>query len=107
HRDVCRCLQFGEKEIQEVRVELHSTQTAKFGNGGVGVPRRLVRTLRGQRVVDIRDRDDPRLERDVRAPQAMRIPAAVPGLVMVQRDSRRTLKDLEPAALEYPVTNDG
>src|SRR5690606_31791084 len=37
----------------------------------------------------------------------MRIPAAVPGLVMVQRDSRRTLKDLEPPALEYPVTNDG
>src|SRR5882762_10757570 len=49
-------------------------------------PGRLVGTDRGERVVDIRDGDDPRFKRNMLASQAGRVAAAVVRLVMAERD---------------------
>ena len=68
------------------------------------VPPRAVGAVGGHRVERVGDEDDPRAERDVLARQAVRVAAAVPGLVVVA-DPRVDRRDAE--ALEQPVADLG
>src|SRR2546428_255435 len=71
---------------------------------GVGRPRVLVWTFRGERVEDVGDRDDSRRERDLLALLAVGIAPPIPALVMLARDRPRRLE--EPRLAEHLLAID-
>src|SRR5207245_2027301 len=75
------------------RVELLPSAGLDGGEPCIDRPRLLVWTLRGERVEDIRDRDDARGERDVRAALPVRVALPVPALVMLARDRAGGLEE--------------
>src|SRR5438445_980394 len=68
-------------------------------------PRRFVGANRSERVVDVRDGDDSRFKRDVLAPEAGRVAAAVVLLVMAERDHGGHLQISRRAVLQHVVAD--
>src|SRR6266849_9160485 len=68
-------------------------------------PRRFIGADRGERVVDVRDGDDSRFKRNVLAPQAGRVAAAVVLLVMPERDYGGHLQVSGRAILQHVVAD--
>src|SRR6266853_5982641 len=68
-------------------------------------PRRFVGADRGERVVDVRDGDDSRFKRDMFAPEAGRVAAAIVLLVMPERDYGGHLQVPGRAVLQHVVAD--
>ena len=73
----------------EERLDVRRSELALLGTSSHQVPRALlaaqraaIRTLRGQRVVDVDDADNLREQRHLVSPQTVRIAAAIQPLVV-------------------------
>ena len=83
---------FGEElaeEVDDLGVELGARVDAKLVERRLVVARRLVRPVVDHGVVRVGDGYDARPERDLLAPQPVRIAAAVEVLVVVEHDRHR------------------
>ena len=78
------------------RIELASALALHFVDRSVHGHAAPVGAIRRECVERIRDQDDPRPERDVRAREPVRVSLAVPALVVVQDELRRP-RDAEVA----------
>ena len=84
------------ERIHHVRVELDGAQPPDLGQRFRPGPGRLVRARMAERVEDVRERNDPRRERNLVAGEAVRIAGAVPPLVVEGRDLLGRLEDVRP-----------
>src|SRR5216683_3370114 len=93
------------QEFHEPRIEMLAGLFLHVDERVPDGPRGLVGAHRGQRVVDVRDRDDARLQRNVIAFQAGGIAGPVVLLVMAERDHRGHLQVSGRAVFQHVVAD--
>src|SRR3569623_3534085 len=71
-----------DQGFHAIGIEFASGKAAQEGEGLVVVPGHLVGPLAGERIEDVRHRDDARLDRDILAPEAAQIAAGIERFVM-------------------------
>src|SRR3954447_19404776 len=91
----------GGERANRLGIELRPGAAGDLPRGGLDGPRLLVRTLVDEDVEHVGDVHEPRLDRDRLARQAVRIPAAVPALVVMARDRLRGLQQVRPAVGQH------
>src|SRR5712691_140184 len=77
-------IQQSEKSAHDHRVEARRRTLQKPLARSIQRQRRLIRTLRGQHIEDIRHRQNARAQRNLLTFEPRWIAAAIPGLVMIQ-----------------------
>src|SRR6266849_6659172 len=93
------------QDFHELRIKMPAGVLLHVHERFCDGPRRFIGTDRGERVVDVRDGDDSRFERDMFAPQAGRVAAAVVLLVMPERDYGGHLQVSGRAVLQHVVAD--
>src|SRR5260221_6099905 len=74
------------QDFHELRIKMPAGVLLHVHDRFCDGPRRFIGADRGERVVDVRDGDDSRFERDMFAPEPGRVAAAVVLLVVAERD---------------------
>src|SRR5439155_13887578 len=87
-----------QEEFHEAGIEVVAALTAYLVERRVDRPWVLVRAVRGQCVEDVADSADPADERYLLACETARVTAAVPRLVVRQRDLLGHLQERHPGA---------
>ena len=101
----------GEPVVQrrdDERVELAAALRLELMHGRLDRDAGAVRAIRRQRVEGVRDEDQPRTERDLRAREPVRIAGAVPALVVVEhvRVDRRECEAADELVADHRVALD-
>jgi aminopeptidase N len=81
-----QCVAVIEQDLPDLGVEVGAESVADHGQRRIHAQGGAVGAVAEQSVEDVRDRDDPALERNLITGKAQRIAVAVPALVMGQRD---------------------
>src|SRR5689334_17282973 len=78
-----------QQRVHNLRIEVATALGDDLLERSRGWPRAAVRTVVSQRIEIVGDCHEPRLERNLLAPDLVRIAAAVPALVMAARNQLR------------------
>src|SRR5258706_11750554 len=93
------------QDFHELRIKMPAGVLLHVHERFCDGPRRFIGADRGERVVDVRDGDDSRFERDMFAPEPGRVAAAVVLLVMPERDYSGHLQVSGRAVLQHVVAD--
>src|SRR5437762_54431 len=93
------------QDLHELRIKMPAGVLLHVDERLLHGPSRLVGTNRSERVVDIRDGDDPRFKGNVLTPQPGRVAAPVVLLVMAERDHCGHLQISGRAVLQHVVAD--
>src|SRR5437773_1267554 len=85
------------ERLHDVRVELSSGAAADFEERFVGGPSGTIRAVRCQGIERVRNRDEPRPQRNRATLQVSGITSSVEALMMMKKEQRRVMKSLDVA----------